>query len=87
MGAAAEVRRHAVAFDADRDVEWLFAEAGRADDDVATAVEVVVGIGEEPVKAALAAEVKLPPLVLVVRGGFAADPEPDKRAAASRADH
>jgi hypothetical protein len=39
------------------------------------------------VKAAMAAEVKLPPLVLVVRGGFAADPEPDKRAAASRADH
>jgi hypothetical protein len=87
MGAAAEVQRCSVAFDTDRDVERLLAQAGGTDDDVAAPIEVGVRVGEEPGQAALAAEVQLAALVLVVGCGFAADAQPHERTAAVRTDH
>jgi hypothetical protein len=64
----------------------LLTEAGRTNHDVAAAVQEGVGIGEEPVKAALTAEMQLTPAVLVVRCGSAVDAEPYQRAAAGGTD-
>jgi hypothetical protein len=64
----------------------LLTEAGWADHDVAVAVQVEVGIGEEPVKAALAAEIQLTAAVLVLCCVFAANAKPYQRAAAGRTD-
>lgn len=75
-------QRGAVAFDTDRVDEWLLTEAARTDHDVAAAVQEEVGIGEEPVKAALTAEMQLTSAVPVVRCGSAEDAEPYQRAAA-----
>jgi len=86
MGATAEAQRRSVAFDTDRDVERLLAQAGGTDDDVAASIEVVVTVGEEPGQAARAAEVQLTAFVLVVGCGFAADAQSHERTVAIRTD-